>query len=119
MTYPDDAVPEARFNYDVSPMSVIVKKTGRRYVAMQSLIRETNYCETVWGFLRPCSPEKDSDSTTSHNRMLVQVVRVRHVRVRHYRRYLPSDGLDRLRPLSGDEGGQGAIGKSQGMCAHR
>lgn len=37
MTYPDDAVPEARFNYDVSPMSVIVKKTGRRYVAMQSL----------------------------------------------------------------------------------
>lgn len=31
MSYAEEDVPEARFNYDVSPMSVIVKKTGRRY----------------------------------------------------------------------------------------
>jgi hypothetical protein len=31
MTYGVEEVPEARFNYDVSPMSVIVKKTGRRW----------------------------------------------------------------------------------------
>lgn len=32
MTYAADEVPEARFSYEVSPMSVIVKKTGRRRV---------------------------------------------------------------------------------------
>lgn len=32
MTYGVEEVPEARFSYEVSPMSVIVKKTGRRYV---------------------------------------------------------------------------------------
>ena len=30
MTYGDNDIPEARFNYDISPMSVVVKKTGRR-----------------------------------------------------------------------------------------
>jgi hypothetical protein len=30
MSYAVDEVPEARFNYDISPMSVVVKKTGRR-----------------------------------------------------------------------------------------
>ena len=30
MTYQETEVPEARFNYDVSPMSVVIKKTGRR-----------------------------------------------------------------------------------------
>jgi hypothetical protein len=30
MTFAVEEVPEARFSYEVSPMSVIVKKTGRR-----------------------------------------------------------------------------------------
>lgn len=30
MAYNEEEVPEARFSYEVSPMSVIVKKTGRR-----------------------------------------------------------------------------------------
>lgn len=31
MAYAVEEVPEARFSYEVSPMSVIVKKTGRRW----------------------------------------------------------------------------------------
>ena len=31
MSYAEDQVPEARFNYDISPMSVIVKKEGKRW----------------------------------------------------------------------------------------
>jgi hypothetical protein len=31
MTYGLDEVPEAKFSYEVSPMAVIVKKTGRRW----------------------------------------------------------------------------------------
>jgi hypothetical protein len=61
MTYPDDAVPEARFNYDVSPMSVIVKKTGRRYVTFQSLsMRDNTLIKAMWGeaIVPPGSPRR-------------------------------------------------------------
>ncbi len=52
MTYGVDEVPEAKFSYEISPMSVIVKKTGRRwYEFVTSLFGILGGTFTVVGFV--------------------------------------------------------------------
>lgn len=52
MTYGVEDVPEAKFSYEISPMAVIVKKTGRRwYEFVTSLFGILGGTFTVVGLL--------------------------------------------------------------------
>ena len=52
MFYDEDAVPEAKFNYDISPMAVMTKREGRRwYDFITSVLSIIGGAVTVLGLI--------------------------------------------------------------------